>query len=33
MTKDRAYSHYCMSYRKGYEKESFEKVIELEKEK
>jgi len=28
---DRAYSHYWMSYRRGYEKESFEKAVELEK--
>jgi len=30
---DRAYSHYWMSYRRGYEKESFEKAIELEKDR
>jgi hypothetical protein len=30
---DRAYSHYWMSNRRGYEKESFEKAIELEKDR
>jgi len=30
---DRACSHYWMSYRRGYEKESFEKAIELEKDR
>lgn len=30
---DRAYSHYWMSYRRGYEKETFEKVIYLEEER
>jgi len=30
---DRAYSHYWMSYRRGYEKESFEKAIYLEKKR
>ncbi|MCD6447555.1 MAG: sulfotransferase domain-containing protein [Thermoplasmata archaeon] len=30
---DRAYSHYWMSYRRGYEKESFERAIILESER
>jgi len=30
---DRAYSHYWMSYRRGYETETFEKAIELEAER
>lgn len=30
---DRAYSHYWMSYRRGYEKESFEKAVYLEEER
>jgi len=30
---DRAYSHYWMSYKRGYEKETFEKAIDLEKER
>lgn len=30
---DRAYSHYWMSYRRGYETETFEKAIELEKKR
>lgn len=30
---DRSYSHYWMSYRRGYEKEPFEKAIELEKDR
>ena len=30
---DRAYSHYWMSYRRGYETETFERAIELEQER
>ncbi len=30
---DRAYSHYWMSYRRGYETETFEKAIELEQKR
>ncbi|QJA05897.1 sulfotransferase domain-containing protein [Thermosulfurimonas marina] len=30
---DRAYSHYWMSYRRGYETETFERAIELEEER